>query len=366
MAEARTRVAVVFGGRSGEHEVSCKSALSVVNHLRRERYEVMPVRITPDGAWVIGKDVPADMDMDVDGLLELTESSGGQPLASIADAIVALRETDVVFPALHGPYGEDGTIQSVLEMVRLPYVGSGVFASSAGMDKEFTKKLLVAEGLPVADGVVLRAGRGTVSPAERDRLGLPVFVKPSRAGSSLGVSKVDSWDELEAALLQARDSDAKVLVEEAVHGREVDLGVLEHPDGSLQVGPPLEIRFPDQHQFFDYDAKYLDPSTIFDIPARLDPAIIVRLQELAVRTFRALECRGLLRVDFFLRYGTEPVINEVNTFPGFTAVSQYPQMFRVAGLDYPALLDVLIATALARWRPRRAVRGHAVEGGDPC
>ncbi|GGM62424.1 D-alanine--D-alanine ligase family protein [Dactylosporangium sucinum] len=348
MTEERRRVAVVFGGRSGEHEVSCKSALSIVRYLDRSRYDVVPVRITPNGTWVFGPDAASPEELDLEGLLALTKETGEAALASLAEAIGTLREADVVFPAIHGPYGEDGTIQSVLEMVRLPYVGSGVFASAAGMDKEFTKKLLVAEGLPVADGVVLRGGTGTLSAAEKERLGLPVFVKPSRAGSSLGVSKVEDWSELEAALAEARDSDAKVLVEEMVHGREVDLGVLEHPDGSLQVGPPLEIRFPDEHEFFDYEAKYLDPSTIFDIPARLDPEIVERLQDLSVRTFRALECRGLLRVDFFLRYGTEPVINEVNTFPGFTAVSQYPQMFRVAGLDYPALCDVLIRTALAR------------------
>jgi len=210
--------------------------------------------------------------------------------------------------------------------------------------------------------VVLR-GAESVSEVDRERLGLPVFVKPARAGSSLGVSKVDSWDELDPALAEARESDGKVLVEEAVHGREVDLGVLEHPDGRLQVGPPLEIRVPDQHAFFDYEAKYSDPATVFDIPARLDPAIVERLQECAVKAFRALDCRGLLRVDFFLRYGTEPVINEVNTFPGFTAVSQYPQMFRVAGLDYAALLDVLLATALARRAPRSRMIKDERTGG---
>ena len=344
----RTRIAVVFGGRSGEHEVSCKSALSIIKHLDPNRYDVRPVRITPAGAWVFGKSAET-----LDDMLAISSEEGA--LASIAEAVGAFGDIDVVFPALHGPYGEDGTIQSVLEMTGLPYVGSGVFASAAGMDKEFTKKLLVAEGLPVADGVVLR-GAETVSDVDRVRLGLPVFVKPSRAGSSLGVSKVDTWSALPAALAKARESDGKVLVEEAVHGREVDLGVLEHPDGRLEVGPPLEIRIPSQHAFFDYEAKYSDPSTIFDIPARLEPSIIEQLQDCAVRTFRALDCRGLLRVDFFLRYGTQPVVNEVNTFPGFTAVSQYPQMFRVAGRDYPALLDVLVETALARGVQRRALR----------
>lgn len=318
-------LAIVYGGRSGEHDVSCKSARSILAHLDRDRYAITEVVIGRDGGW------------HVDGL----------PV-SLGDALRTLGRADVVFPALHGPYGEDGTVQSLLELVGVPYVGSGVLASATGMDKEFTKKILTADGLRVADGVVLRPGADDVSPADRARLGLPVFVKPARAGSSLGVTRVDDWARLPAALDTARASDGKVLVEAGVAGREIDVAVLQHPDGTLRAGPPLEIRVAGGHDFFDYDAKYTAGEVVFDIPARLDPDTTALLQRLALRAFTALDCRGLLRVDFFLPDGGgEPIVNEVNTFPGFTAASQYPRMWQAAGMSYPDLLDTLIATAAA-------------------
>lgn len=323
---ARVRIAIVFGGRSGEHEVSCKSAASIMAHLDRDRYDILPIKITTAGDWVV-----------VDRV------------CGLAAAIRAFRTVDVVFPALHGPYGEDGTIQSLLEFAGVRYVGNGVLASAAGMDKEVTKKLLAADGLRVAAGLTLRGEEDALTPDDQDRLGLPVFVKPVRAGSSLGVSKVTSWADLGAAVALARGSDPKVLVEEAIAGREVDVAVLEHPDGRLVAGPPLEIRISGERGFFDYDAKYRDDSgTVFDIPARLDAQTTALVQEHAIRVFRALDCSGLLRVDFFLPAAGAPIVNEVNTFPGFTAASQYPRIWQVAGLGYPALLDVLIGTALAK------------------
>jgi D-alanine-D-alanine ligase len=354
MADQRTGVAVVFGGRSGEYDVSCRSGLSVIQNLDRDRYDVRAVRITPDGRWVPSADVGVDATLSE--LLDATvDASVGTVADSITDAMRALQSVDVMFPALHGPYGEDGTIQSVLEMFGTPYVGSGVFASAAGQDKEFTKKLLAAAGLPVAAGVVLRDPRATVGDVDRVRLGLPMFVKPARAGSSIGVSKVEAWDELDGALARARAIDRKVLVEETIHGREVNCAVLEHPDGRLEVGPVSENRITAEHVFLDYEAKYSDPDTVIDIPARLDPAIVETLQDFAVRAFRTLDCSGLLRVDFLLRHGTEPVLNEVNTFPGFTPKSLFPQIFQASGIAYPTLLDALIQTALARRRSRPAI-----------
>lgn len=351
MTDQRTGVAVIFGGRSGEYEVSCRSGLSVLQNLDRARYDVSAVRITREGRWVAATDIPAGCTLPE--LLDATVDAGAGTVAdSIADTMAALEHVDVMFPALHGPYGEDGTIQSVLEMFGVPYVGNGVFASVAGQDKEYTKKLLVLSGLPVADGVVLRHAHGTVSDGERVRLGLPVFVKPARAGSSIGVSKVETWEELDTALASARSADQKVLVEETVHGREVNCAVLEHPDGRLEVGPPSENRITAQHTFLDYDAKYSDPGTVIDIPAHLDEDIVATLKDYAVRSFRALECSGLLRVDFLLRGGTEPVINEVNTFPGFTEASLFPKICRVGGLDYPDMLNVMISTALTQRAPR--------------
>ncbi|MDG4789490.1 D-alanine--D-alanine ligase [Micromonospora sp. WMMD1102] len=340
MSESPIRIAVLAGGRSGEHQVSRHSAASVLGNLDPERYRPEPVLITRTGQWVFGTGAPV----------------------GVFEAVERLATFDVVFPALHGPLGEDGTLQSVLELAGVPYVGNGVRASAAGMDKEFTKKLLAAEGIPVADAVVSRPTDpdGVPPEAELRRLGLPVFVKPARAGSSLGVTRVTEWSELPAALQWARSSDPKVLVEAAVPGREIDLAVLERPDGRLDVGPPLEIRVTGDRPFFDYDAKYDDPETVFEIPARLDDGVAAELADLAVRAFRALGCAGLARVDFFLRDGVSPVLNEINTFPGFTPVSQYPRIWQAAGLDYPELLDVLVRTALARRTERsdaRAVSG---------
>jgi D-alanine-D-alanine ligase len=322
LTDHRIRIAVLYGGRSAEHDVSVKSGQSIVQNLDPARYDVTPVRITTDGAWLFNDSRPE---------LTVTEAAG------------RLREVDLVFPAMHGEYGEDGKIQSFLQMIGVPYVGNRVLASAVGMDKEVTKKLLAAEGLAVADSVVLRPGQDSVDPADVAHLGLPLFVKPARAGSSIGISKVTQIDDLAEAVKHAKNVDAKVLIEEAVLGREVDLAVLEHPDGGLEVGPALEIR--SDRAFFDYEAKYADPATVFDIPAQLAEEIRDVLEDHALRAFAALDCTGLLRVDFLLRDGVTPVVNEVNTFPGFTAASQFPQMWRAAGVEFPALLDILVATA---------------------
>jgi D-alanine-D-alanine ligase len=353
MTDRRTRVALIFGGRSGEHDVSCYSAAGMLSHLNPDRYEIVPIWITPTGRWVIGSDRPRSGTVDVPLLLSMTpydaDTEDERPaLASILDALPILRTVDVALPALHGPYGEDGTLQSLLASAGVPYVGNGVLTSATGMDKEHTKKLLTAAGLAVTDAVVLRDGRSSLAASERERLGLPVFVKPAHGGSSLGVSRVDDWTELPAAIAKARESEEKILVEAAVIGREVDLAVLEHPDGRIVAGPPLEISVTTDHDFFDYDAKYSGSGSAFDIPAKLPPELIDQLGDLAVRVFIALDCIGLLRVDFFLRDGVDPVVNEVNTLPGLTPHSQYPQIWEAAGLSYAELLDVLIATALVR------------------
>ncbi len=356
---SRLRVAVLFGGPSDEYEVSCHSAANVVRFLNRDRFVVIPVRITKTGAWITGEEVSSGRMIDIDALHEITSG----PLVdtdldvgtSLAAAIAALRKVDVVFPVLHGPYGEDGTVQAMLELMGVPYVGNGIFASAAGMDKEQTKRLLAAEGLAVADGVVLNRDDATVDQLARNRLGLPVFVKPARNGSSIGISKVNRWEDLDAAIALARRSSPKVLVEQAVPGREVDIAVLQYSDGALRAGPPLEILLPSSAEFFDYDAKYNDSSVVFKIPAELDPEVVALLQERAIHAFRILGCSGLLRVDFFLRPqlgGVVPVVNEVNTLPGLTAMSQYPQIWKAAGIDYADLLTLLIDTALAEYARR--------------
>ena len=355
MTQRRIRVAVVFGGRSTEHGVSCVSAGSVLEHLDRDRFEVVPVGITQQGTWVLGsgdqlavsgRSMPevtsgAELTLVNHGLVALEPARGGEVLAQV----------DVVFPVLHGAYGEDGTIQGLLELADVPYVGPGVLSSAVAMDKEYTKKLLAAEGLPVCPYAVLRRGQATLSQADRDRLGLPVFVKPARAGSSTGITKVTSWDELDAAIDYARAVDPKVLIEAAVVGREVECGVLEFPDGRVEASLPAEIRMvSDKIDWYDFDSKYLDTDEAceFDIPAKLDDEVTARLREMAVRAFTALDCQGLARIDFFVTADGGLVVNEANTMPGFTHVSMYPKMWAVTGVDYPTLLTTLIDTALAR------------------
>jgi len=356
MSERRIRVAVIFGGRSGEHPVSCISAASVLANLDPDRFDVTAIGITTAGRWlqldpaavpalVGGPDLPAVTD-GTEVVLR-TDTAAGVLSVPGRDGAPAL-DVEVVFPLLHGPYGEDGTIQGLLELVGLPYVGPGVLASAAAMDKEFTKKLLVAAGLSVAPTVVLRRNGDTVSPADRERLGLPVFVKPARAGSSLGVSRVDAWSDLPDAVAAARRHDPKVLVEAAMPGREIECGVLEFPDGAVEASPTAEIHVAAEGRFYDFEAKYTDDVASFDIPAVLDEPVEKAVRDAAVRAFHALDAQGLARVDFFVADDGAVTVNEVNTMPGFTPMSMYPRMWQAAGLSYPDLLATLVQTALGR------------------
>jgi D-alanine-D-alanine ligase len=359
----RIRVAVVFGGRSNEHAISCVSAGSILRNLDPERFEVVAIGITPDGSWVLTDGNPDALAI-TNRQLPGVSSESGTELALAADPRRAgqlvslspggaevLASVDVVFPVLHGPYGEDGTIQGLLELAGVPYVGAGVLASAAGMDKEFTKKLLVAEGLPVGAYEVLRPSQPSPDTALRERLGLPVFVKPARGGSSIGVSRVSSWDELPTAIAHARQHDPKVIVEAAVVGRELECGVLEFPDGTVQASTVGEIRVAGvrgrEDSFYDFATKYLDDAAELDVPAKVDDDVSDAVRELAIRAFQAIDCQGLARVDFFLT-DDGPIINEVNTMPGFTTISMYPRMWAASGMDYSTLVATMVETALAR------------------
>jgi D-alanine-D-alanine ligase len=371
----KVRIAVVFGGRSAEHAISCVSAGSVIAALDPDRYEIVRLGITTDGRWVL-----ADPDQRLaieDG--ELPQVTAGTAVSLVGDpagrglAVLdpgaaigpALTRVDVVFPVLHGAYGEDGTIQGLLEMAGLPYVGSGVFASAASMDKEFTKKLLAAAGLPQGEHVVLRDATGAVcadpellDEAARERLGLPVFVKPSRAGSSIGITKVTDWAQFPEAVATAAAVDPKVVVEASVPGREIECGVLAGVDGGLPgASLPAEIRLRPGVDWYDFSAKYLDDSVDFDVPADLTPEQTAAVQEASVRAYQALDCRGLARVDFFLATGpdgqTRLIINEVNTMPGFTPISMFPRMWAASGVSYPELVDRLVRSALDGSRTAR-------------
>jgi len=358
----RVRVAVVFGGRSNEHAISCVSAGSILRNLDPERFEVVAVGITPEGSWVLTDGDPDSLAI-ANRQLPVVSSESGTELALTADPCRAgqlvslapggaevLASVDVVFPVLHGPYGEDGTIQGLLELAGVPYVGAGVLASAAGMDKEFTKKLLVAEGLPIGDYAVLRPSEITLDAKRLDRLGLPAFVKPARGGSSIGVSRVTNRQELPAAIAHAREHDPKVIIESAINGRELECGVLEFPDGTMQASTVGEIRVAGvrgrEDSFYDFATKYLDDAAELDVPAKIDDDVSDAVRELAIRAFKAIDGRGLARVDFFL---TEdgPLINEVNTMPGFTTISMYPRMWAASGVDYQTLLATMVDTALS-------------------
>jgi D-alanine-D-alanine ligase len=348
----RLRVAVLFGGQSPEHTVSRASAAGVLAHLDRDRYEVRPVEITPAGRWLVYADGGA-----APGAACPVERTEAGPSGTLAEIAAALTGVDVVFPVLHGAGGEDGTVQGVLETIGMPYVGCGVAAGAVGLDKAATKAVLGSHGFRVAPGVGLGPDRPGPDRAERARLGLPVFVKPARAGSSIGVSRVTDWADLPAAVATARAYDPVVLVEAAVPGREVDVGLLQFPDGDVVAGPPLEIVLPEGN-FFDGAHKYAAARPPFRVPAALDPALTARLQECARRVFAALGGRGLMRVDFFIGPGEALVVNEVNTMPGMTPASQYPEMWAAAGYTYREVLDVLVATALGGARPG-LLRGSA-------
>jgi D-alanine-D-alanine ligase len=356
----KIRLAVVFGGRSPEHAISCVSAGSILGALDPDEFETVPVGITREGQWVLTDGNAEGLAISGSELPEITSGSGtavvlpGDPTAhglvalDATEGARALGDFDVVFPALHGAYGEDGTIQGLLEMAGIPYVGSNVFASAAAMDKEFTKKLAVSEGIPTGPYAVLRAG-ASLSAADRERLKLPVFVKPARAGSSCGITRIEDWADLDAAVATARAIDPKIVVEQGIAGREVECGVLEGEYG----GPPeasllAEVRVQGGHDFYDFEAKYLDGSCEYDIPAPLPPEVSRRIQEYACQTFTALDCAGLARADFFVTPEMDIYLNEINTMPGFTSTSMFPRMWAATGLEYPKLVSRLIRTAMRR------------------
>ncbi|WP_163510481.1 D-alanine--D-alanine ligase family protein [Fodinicola acaciae] len=359
--QRKIRVAVVFGGRSTEHGVSALSAASVLEHLASNpAFEVVPIGINRRGQWLLTSGDPEQLRLTG---REMPEVSTGTEVVLPADAttraflavrpdegVAALSGVDVVFPVLHGAYGEDGTIQGLLEMADIPYVGAGVLASAVAMDKEYAKKLLAAEGLRSGPYAVLRPHDKTLSEADRDRLGLPVFVKPARGGSSIGISRVSDWAELETAIATARQVDPKVLIEAAVVGREMECAVLEGEDGGRpEASLPSEIRVIGSRQgWYDYETKYLDDATEFDIPPDVPAEVIDRIQDMACRAFAALDGAGLARVDFFYTDDGELLVNEVNTMPGFTSISQYPAMWAATGLPYPELLARLVRAALRR------------------
>ncbi|GAA1169239.1 D-alanine--D-alanine ligase family protein [Ornithinimicrobium humiphilum] len=361
----RHRVALVFGGRSDEHAISCATAASVLRAIDRDRYDVLPVGITRKGHWVLVEDDPEALEIR-DGRLPEVPDTGRQVMIPMGGVDQVLRvvepdgstaelgAVDVVFPLLHGPFGEDGTLQGMLELADIRYVGCGVLASAAMMDKHVMKVLFASAGLPVGPYTVVqdvqwRRDRAACLDAA-NALQFPVFVKPARAGSSVGVYKVDAPEELEAAIDKARDHDPKVLVEQGIVGREIECGVLQgrgtEPPRVSQLG---EVAVVAGHDFYDFEAKYLDEGNVrITAPADVDEEVREKVGELARTAFEVGGCEGLARVDCFVTPDGEVLINEINTMPGFTPFSMYPQVWAATGVTYPELIDELVQLALER------------------
>ena len=333
---ARVRVAVLAGGRSSEHEISLASARSVVEALDPERYETHTIEIGRDGTWAL----PPGQ-----GTTALPPAGGTLPIPT-ASAPSALGAVDVVFPILHGPFGEDGTVQGLLELAGVPYVGAGVTASALCMDKDLCKAVLRDRGIPVAPNITLRPGDPVENP-----FGYPVFVKPARLGSSVGISKADTVEGLEAAVALARRHDDKVLVEEFQPGVEVEVGVLGNREPVASVAGEIVAHA----DWYDFDAKYAAGGMDLIVPARLPDETIERVRQLAVESFVATDCEGMARVDFFVRPDGRVVVNELNTIPGFTSTSVYAKLFAESGIPYAELLDRLVELALERHERRRAL-----------
>ena len=341
----KIRVGILCGGQSSEHEISCISAAGVYNAIDRERFEPVLIGITRSGTWVL---LPDATSLVAKGS-ELPEIDPSLPV--VTTEIQGLRcgdaelKLDVIFPILHGPYGEDGTIQGFCEIAGIRYVGSGVLASAAAMDKSFAKSIFHSHGLQVAPGVVLHHKSWSVDQVKG--LQYPVFVKPARSGSSRGTTKVKTPDQLADAITEAFEFDTKVLVEQAVIGREIECAVLD-VNGALEAAPVGEIKIVGDHEFYDFEAKYLDGSTEVVFPTDLPEGAEHVIQEAALAAFGALGCEGLARVDFFYTPENELIINEINTMPGFTPTSMFPKMWARAGKSYSEVISHLIDAALTR------------------
>ncbi|MBI4727895.1 MAG: D-alanine--D-alanine ligase [Acidobacteria bacterium] len=357
----RVRVAILYGGRSAEHEISVLSARCVMEAIDRDRFEVVPIAITKAGRWLLPERGPGQLPRGAGALPGVEEA--GRALALVRDpsgpALVpldrpgeALGQVDVVFPLLHGPCGEDGTVQGLLELAGTPYVGAGVSASALGMDKELQKLVFSARGIPVARFSVVherdwRGGdRAAIVDAAVAALGLPCFSKPANLGSSVGISKCRSPAELSAGIEEALGHDRKAIIEEAIEGRELECGVLgnDRPEAS-GVGEIVAAR-----EFYDYEAKYLVEGSKTMIPAPVPPEVEAEVRRLALEAFRAIGCAGLARIDFFWVEGSRLVLNEINTMPGFTPISMYPKLWEAAGIGYSDLIGRLIDLGLERGR----------------
>ncbi len=353
----RLRVGIMFGGRSAEHEVSIVSAQGVIGALDQDRFQSVPIGVTKQGTWLTPRQTEQALAAIRSERLQALEEPLGDGILYRTQALTALRRLDIAFPLIHGSSGEDGTLQGFLELAGIPYVGAGVAASALGMDKALQKTLFRQHGLPLPDDIVILATRWQTDATAVAReveaaIGYPCFVKPVNGGSSIGTSRARSREDMDESLAEAFRYDRRALVEEAVEGRQVEVAVLGNDDP--EASPVGEITF--AGEFYDYHAKYQDPSTKLHIPADIPAHIAERIRELALAAYRAIDCAGLARVDFFLTPDGRPILNEVNTIPGFTPMSMYPKLWEQAGLSYRELITRLIQLAFERHEEKRRVR----------
>lgn len=348
---SKLRIAVLFGGRSAEHDVSVLSATNVMRALAPARYEPVPVFVTREGQWLLSSFEDGKLSKpESETELCLVPGGHGRLIALPADgSAYDLPRIDILFPVLHGLHGEDGAVQGLAEVARVPLAGCGILGSATALDKDIAKRLLSQAGLPTARSVTIREGSPpSFADIERE-LGLPIFIKPARQGSSVGVSKVRTAEEFEAALAEGFKHDRKLLVEEFIQGREVECSVLEDTQGGLFVSRPGEIVPAESHGFYTYDAKYIDEDgAALKVPAELPEEVEHRVREMAANAFRAVGCDAMARVDFFLTPDMQLVINELNTIPGFTDISMYSKAMAASGVSYTEIIDRLVAHGLAR------------------
>lgn len=347
----RLRIAVLFGGRSAEHDVSVLSATNVMRALDIAKYDAVPVHITREGQWLLSSFEGGVLARPTAGTeLSLVPGGRGRILALPAGREASeLPKIDIVFPVLHGLHGEDGSVQGLAEVARVPFAGCGILGSANALDKDVAKRLLNEAGLPTARSVTIHHGAAPAFAALRSLLGLPLFIKPARQGSSVGVSKISDAHGYEAAVTEGFRHDSKLLAEEFVQGREIECSVLEDAQGGLFVSRPGEIVPAESHGFYSYDAKYVDAQgAVLEVPARLPEAVEEDIRSMAAKAFRAVGCDGMARVDFFVTGDMRALINELNTIPGFTDISMYPKAMAASGVSYPELIDRLVAHGLAR------------------
>jgi len=359
----KTRVAILFGGKSAEHEVSLQSAKNVVEAIDKEKYELVLIGIDKNGHWYLNDASNFLLNENDPKLIKLNRASDHVALVhrQKEEQLVNLSThrsvapVDVVFPVLHGPFGEDGTVQGLLKLADVPFVGASILGSAVGMDKDVTKRLLRDAGIPIAQFVVFQSSSlDKIAFEEVEKhLGLPLFVKPNNLGSSVGISKVMNKNQFEEAIANAMEYDNKILIEEYIEGREIECAVLGNYDPIASV--PGEIL--PQHDFYSYNAKYIDKNgAILKAPAELPEPVVKKVQNLAIKVFKVLCCEGMARVDFFLKDDNDLIVNEINTIPGFTKISMYPRLWELSGIPYPELIERLIQLALDRFNDEKKLK----------